>query len=217
MKANKNRFILFLMCMLFFCAALPMQASAGSRSGTCGENVRWVYNDSTCELSVDGTGAMADYQSRHASIDQAPWSSFSFEIETVTIGRGVTRIGNYAFEHCGNMTGVIFYDQQGNKAVLSGGRYDRLMSRMGKKGGALGFAVYLDDLDRMEGSDREYDVDIVFLYTLEDDLGAMYKAVRQMIQEGSTVLVEKEIPEKLRYRKLIRLDGSEVVTVEEND
>ena len=103
------------------------------------------------------------------------------------------------------------------KAVLSGGRYDRLMSRMGKKGGALGFAVYLDDLDRMEGSDREYDVEIVFLYTLEDDLGAMYKAVRQMIQEGSTVLVEKEIPEKLRYRKLIRLDGSEVVTVEEND
>lgn len=103
------------------------------------------------------------------------------------------------------------------KAVLSGGRYDRLMSRMGKKGGALGFAVYLDDLDRMEGSDREYDVDIVFRYTLEDDLGAMYKAVRQMIQEGSTVLVEKEIPEKLRYRKLIRLDGSEVVTVEEND
>lgn len=103
------------------------------------------------------------------------------------------------------------------RAVLSGGRYDRLMDRMGKKGGALGFAVYLDELNRVEGIDREYDVDVVFQYTLEDDLTAMYKAVRQLIQEGNTVLVEKQIPEKLRYRKLIGLKGSEVVTVEEND
>ena len=33
--------------------------------------------------------------------------------------------------------------------VLSGGRYDPLMRRMGKPQGAIGFAVYLDQLDRL--------------------------------------------------------------------
>ena len=34
--------------------------------------------------------------------------------------------------------------------VLSGGRYDPLMRRMGKPQGAIGFAVYLDQLDRLQ-------------------------------------------------------------------
>ncbi len=34
-------------------------------------------------------------------------------------------------------------------SVLSGGRYDRLMERVNKKAGAIGFAVYLDEVDRI--------------------------------------------------------------------
>ncbi|MBR3894612.1 MAG: ATP phosphoribosyltransferase regulatory subunit [Clostridia bacterium] len=34
--------------------------------------------------------------------------------------------------------------------ILSGGRYDKLLSRMGKRSGAIGFAVYLDMLERLE-------------------------------------------------------------------
>ena len=34
--------------------------------------------------------------------------------------------------------------------VLSGGQYDRLLHRMGKMGGAIGFACYLDKLERLE-------------------------------------------------------------------
>lgn len=34
--------------------------------------------------------------------------------------------------------------------VLSGGQYDKLMQRMGRSAGALGFAVYLDSLERLE-------------------------------------------------------------------
>lgn len=34
-------------------------------------------------------------------------------------------------------------------SVLSGGRYDRLMSRVNKKACAIGFAVYLDEVDRI--------------------------------------------------------------------
>ncbi|MBE7021356.1 MAG: hypothetical protein E7411_08010 [Ruminococcaceae bacterium] len=35
------------------------------------------------------------------------------------------------------------------EGVLSGGQYDKLMNKMGKKSRAIGFAVYLDVLDRM--------------------------------------------------------------------
>ena len=34
-------------------------------------------------------------------------------------------------------------------SVLSGGRYDKLMERVNKKAGAIGFAVYLDEVDRL--------------------------------------------------------------------
>ena len=45
--------------------------------------------------------------------------------------------------------GIIFqgYVNGIPAAVLSGGRYDRLMRRMGKRSGAIGFAVYMDMLE----------------------------------------------------------------------
>ena len=38
------------------------------------------------------------------------------------------------------------------ESVLSGGQYDKLMRKMGRKSKAVGFAVYLDRLERMGGS-----------------------------------------------------------------
>ena len=40
------------------------------------------------------------------------------------------------------------------RRVLSGGQYNRLMRRMGKTSDAVGFAVYLDELDRLDLSGR---------------------------------------------------------------
>ncbi len=39
--------------------------------------------------------------------------------------------------------------------VLSGGRYDKLMRRMNRKSDAVGFAVYLDTLERIEQADHD--------------------------------------------------------------
>ncbi len=38
--------------------------------------------------------------------------------------------------------------------VLSGGQYDRLMKRMGRKSGAIGFAVYMDKLERVGDAEK---------------------------------------------------------------
>jgi ATP phosphoribosyltransferase regulatory subunit len=37
------------------------------------------------------------------------------------------------------------YLQGKSRIVLSGGEYDNMMKKMGQKGGAIGFAVYLDE------------------------------------------------------------------------
>ena len=53
--------------------------------------------------------------------------------------------------------GIVFqgYVNGIPSAVLSGGRYDRLMRKMGKKSGAIGFAVYMDLLERYYADQEE--------------------------------------------------------------
>ncbi len=52
----------------------------------------------------------------------------------------------------GYYSGIVFKGFVGGIAdrVLSGGQYDKLMEKMGKKAAAIGFAVYLDTLERYE-------------------------------------------------------------------
>ena len=87
--------------------------------------------------------------------------------------------------------------------VLSGGQYDKLMERMGKKAGAIGFAVYPDQLLELMTARPEYDVDTVVLYGENADLCELKRAVDDMTDKGESVLVVKKIPEKLHYKKLV--------------
>lgn len=41
-------------------------------------------------------------------------------------------------------------------SVLSGGQYDKLMEKMNRKSGAVGFAIYLDMLERLENQKGEF-------------------------------------------------------------
>lgn len=86
-------------------------------------------------------------------------------------------------------------------ALISGGQYDRLMKRMGKNAKAIGFAVYLDLLDRAGASEPEYDVDAVLLYSENDD-PALVAAEAEKLASDRGVTVCREVPEKLKYRVL---------------
>ena len=48
--------------------------------------------------------------------------------------------------------------------VLSGGRYDNLVHKCGKNADALGFAVYMDMLERYGEEAKSYDVDALDVY-----------------------------------------------------
>ena len=90
-------------------------------------------------------------------------------------------------------------------AVLSGGQYDRLLQRMGRRSRAVGFAVYLDSLERLLEDRREYDVDVVLLYDSSADIAQVLKRARALREGGMSVMVLREVPEGLRYRDLVDL------------
>ena len=110
--------------------------------------------------------------------------------------------------------GIVFrgFAQGVPDSVLSGGQYDRLMRQMGRRGGAVGFAVYLDRLGRMPEAAKEYDVDTLLLYDEGCDLTALYAAADSLRKEGS-VMLQKEIPAKLTYRQAVRFVNGEVTPV----
>lgn len=80
------------------------------------------------------------------------------ELETVygrLSGRGLKKNISVDFSIIssnGYYSGIVFkgYISGTAACVLSGGQYDGLMRRMGKNAGAVGFAVYLDTLERAE-------------------------------------------------------------------
>ena len=101
--------------------------------------------------------------------------------------------------------GIIFrgYLPGLGSGVLAGGRYDNLLRRMGKTGQAIGFAVYLDQLERLE-EDGEYDVDTLLLYGPEDDPAAVAARAAALAGESGCVRTERTQPQGLRWRNLVR-------------
>lgn len=100
--------------------------------------------------------------------------------------------------------------------ILSGGRYDRLMSKMGRKSGAIGFAVYLDMLERLSDSMSEYDVDAVVLYDDTTDMAALCDAIKLFGANGQSVIAQKAVPENIKYRQLLKIRERGVEILENN-
>ncbi len=93
-------------------------------------------------------------------------------------------------------------------SILSGGRYDLLLKKLGKKSGAIGFAVYLDLLERYHQTEKEYDVDILILYDDHSDTAHLSELVKQFISDGKSVRVQKADDGCIKYRNLLRFtDG----------
>ena len=98
--------------------------------------------------------------------------------------------------------------------VLSGGQYDKLMHKMRRSARAIGFAVYLDQLDRFSGETETVDTDTVLLYDDSASTAALLRAVQSLSAKGERVTAQRSVPEKLRYRRLAKLSGDEVIYLE---
>jgi len=90
-------------------------------------------------------------------------------------------------------------------AVLSGGRYDRMMEKMGRKSGAIGFAIYLDMLPYEKRNDAKPDVDVLLVYKEETPLELLTDKVKELTGQGLRISAQKDVPEKLKFGELIDL------------
>ena len=115
--------------------------------------------------------------------------------------------------------GIVFrgFVEGAPTRVLSGGQYDRLMRRMGRSSRGIGFAVYLDALERLGGAAPEFDVDDVLLCGEGDALADLCAAVRELTDQGRSVSVQGALPQGVKFRRLLRLSGGRVKAVEEHE
>ncbi|MDR0840634.1 MAG: ATP phosphoribosyltransferase regulatory subunit [Christensenellaceae bacterium] len=90
-------------------------------------------------------------------------------------------------------------------AVLSGGRYDSLLERLHKRGGAIGFAVYIGLLERVEEAPAPYDVDTLLLYDETVPLSALLEAVNTLTEGGRSISVQSAQDGGLRPAQTLRI------------
>lgn len=110
--------------------------------------------------------------------------------------------------------GMVFrgYINAAPRAVLSGGRYDNMMKRFQKEQSALGFALYLGEIDRAFYSSREYDADI-YLYQNNFEPREVASVLQHFIKKGMSVYVgdEREPHVSVRHRYEMTENGAREV------
>ena len=141
-----------------------------------------------------GQDALQELKELSRLLDQMPWGDkviFDFSV--------VSNMNYY--------NGIVFQGYLSGlfESVLAGGQYDKMMQKLERRSGAVGFAVYLDLLEQLPAEDTEFDVDVLLIYDADADKLALAKAVAELTAQGKTVSTQKSIPEKLRYRQLLKL------------
>lgn len=103
--------------------------------------------------------------------------------------------------------GIVFkgYVDGVYAGILSGGQYDRLMRKMGKKSKGLGFAMYLDLLERLFVQSKEFDADVLLCYDSSVSPLCVAKKAEEIIADGKTVLVQHCTSGSVRCRETIML------------
>lgn len=85
--------------------------------------------------------------------------------------------------------------------VLSGGQYDRAMKIFGRRVGAVGFALYLDEIGRLEREKEEFDVDALLVYEEGTKPDKIAEAVQALTARGLSVRADSCVPAGIRFRE----------------
>lgn len=102
--------------------------------------------------------------------------------------------------------GIVFrgYVKELARLVLAGGQYDLAMKRFGKDVDAIGFALYLNEVSRINGKKETTDVDSIILYDKDADLTSLIKEVQNKQKKGMKVWVGRNLPPDISYEELYR-------------
>ncbi len=149
--------------------------SSAISEGVCGENLTWIYNQTTGELQIIGSGEMYDFEST------APWAVFSSNITCVTIDPNVTGIGANAFKNC---TALEEFEITSNIAIIGSNAF------LGCEN--LKTVINNSTLEIVKGSTTNgyvayYATDVLITIddnNQDDDWSPVYKSIRPVISRG---------------------------------
>lgn len=96
----KKRILSLFLTLLIIVSSIPFSAFpvSAATNGSCGDNLTWTLDTSTGILTISGSGDMADF-----FLWGAPWYSSRSYIKCVVIEKGITSIGNCAFQYCSSL------------------------------------------------------------------------------------------------------------------
>lgn len=114
--------------------------------------------------------------------------------------------------------GIVFqgYVEGVPRALLAGGCYGNLLRKFGRELEAIGFAVYLNELNLLFRGRLRNDVDALILYDGCTDAAGLIRAADVLKKAGARVRLEKTVPAELRYGKLYRFEAGTLQEVTEN-
>ena len=131
------------------------------------------------------------------------------QLEAVTVGMGdALRLDFSGVGDPNYYNGILFkgFVPGLPDSVLSGGQYDNLMRKMGRRAGAVGFAVYVGQLQYVEGSSRQAEKSMLNVALPKGRLGEKVYAMFEQagfecpaIREESRKLIFENPEKGVRY------------------
>ena len=114
-------------------------------------------------------------------------------------------------------SGVVFkgYIEGIPTSILSGGQYDKLLKKMGRKSKAIGFAVYTDLLSRLENAYACPMIENVILRGENTNIYVLTNCIKTL-PEDEKLLVTSSLPEGKRWKMLYKAENGMVNLIEEN-
>ena len=103
-----KRLLAVMLAAMMLCSIAPLTANAAITSGNCGPDASFIFDTATGVLTITGTGEIS---SRWDGWDDGTEWRYPDQwdnrfVKTVTIGEGITKIGNWVFEYAERMTSI---------------------------------------------------------------------------------------------------------------
>lgn len=132
-------------------------------------------------------------------------------LDKLLTARGIGEKVRFDFSVVNNMSyynGIVFKGFLSGicDGVLAGGEYDNLLRSMKQDRRGIGFALYLDLLETLEKETEEYDVDVLLVYEKDTPSALVAEKKNELISEGLSVYSAQIVPEKIKYKKIIKVN-----------
>lgn len=120
--------------------------------------------------------------------------------------KGKLRLDFSTINNTGYYNGIIMqgYVDGVSKVVLYGGQYDKLVEKFRKNLSAMGFALYVDELQYIQEAKSE-SVDVLIVYNGKSDYRDVLKLARELREGGESVRIDQSEPSGLLYGQKIIL------------